>query len=140
MVSSRYESGYLLCSNVGCSNNFACWHCVVDRNIYKPLVIVGVDDSVDDGNVQYDIEMTSSSKDPNYDKIQHSIKVTNVDNDVFGFSVSDSMFTVTECDTIGCADNSAPASTMISLDSMYVACVRLVGQTLLCLVSLFVVT
>ena len=77
--------------------------------------------------MEYDIAMTSSSKDPNYDKIQHSIKVTNVDNDVFGFSVSDSVFTVTECDTIGCAGNSVPASTMISLDAMYVMCFRLGG-------------
>ena len=88
------------------------------RNTFRSLVIVGVDDNVDDGNVKYKIHVSTMSKDPNYNQTQRSIEVINLDNDAFGFSVSDSVFDVKECDVAGCGDDSLPASTMISLDSL----------------------
>jgi len=50
----------------------------------QTVTVTGVDDSVVDGNVAYTIDGVSSSTDPDYDDLEFSVGVTNIDDDLPG--------------------------------------------------------
>lgn len=70
-------------------------------NIPQTVTITGVDDSIQDGNVNYTIDLLSStSSDPNYNGLsQPNISVTNIDNDTAGFTIINSTLTTNESGT-----------------------------------------
>ncbi len=47
----------------------------------KPLTITGVDDLVNDGEVEYGIGLTTTSSDVNYSELEETVTVTNLDNE-----------------------------------------------------------
>ncbi|NET59970.1 MAG: DUF4347 domain-containing protein, partial [Symploca sp. SIO2E6] len=49
--------------------------------LFQVVTVSGVDDAIVDGDVTYDIEITSASGDPNFDGAMEVIQVTNLDND-----------------------------------------------------------
>ena len=70
-------------------------------NTPQTVTITGVDDSIADGNVNYTIDLLSStSSDPNYNGLsQPNISVTNLDNDTAGFTIINSTLTTNESGT-----------------------------------------
>ncbi len=57
---------------------------ISDWNIPQTVTITGVDDSSDDGDTTFTINITTSSSDNFYDNLAESVSVTNTDNDSSG--------------------------------------------------------
>lgn len=70
-------------------------------NIPQTVTIMGVDDLIADGNVNYTVDLqASSSSDPNYSGLsQPNIGVTNQDNDTAGFTITNSNLATNESGT-----------------------------------------
>ena len=61
-----------------------------DWSIPQEVTITGVDDQVDDGNVEFIISGTSGSSDDNYDGIYNEVSVTCLDDDTAGITATPS--------------------------------------------------
>jgi Domain of unknown function (DUF4347)/Calx-beta domain/RTX calcium-binding nonapeptide repeat (4 copies) len=57
-------------------------------NIEQTVTVRGVDDEIDDGNVLYKILGSSLSSDGSYNNQRSEINVTNVNNDIAGFTIT----------------------------------------------------
>ncbi len=55
-----------------------------DWNVAQTVTVTGVDDSVDDGDITYDIDLTAASTDPVYNGVAGTAEVTTVDDDTVG--------------------------------------------------------
>lgn len=65
-------------------------------NIAQSVEVTGQDDFVDDGDVDYNLDILTDSTDPDYDELTGVALVTNVDDDVSGVTVSAVTGAVTE--------------------------------------------
>ena len=56
-------------------------------NVVQNITVTGVPDNVDDGNTPYNVTVSSSSADPNYDLVDTPLVMMNLDIDVAGFTI-----------------------------------------------------
>lgn len=62
----------------------------------QTITVIGQNDSVDDGDITYAINLTAASTDAKYSPVSNSVSITNIDNDTAGFSVSSISGSTTE--------------------------------------------
>jgi len=85
-------------------------------NVAQTAIVTGVDDLVVDGDVTYRIAVAAASLDLNYDGNTIDVSVTNLDNDVAGFTLDKTTATVSEpntADTVTVALTAAPLTNVV---------------------------
>ncbi|NBV76502.1 MAG: calcium-binding protein, partial [Methylococcaceae bacterium] len=65
-------------------------------NQAQTITVKGLDDTLADGDIPYELAVTSLSSDPNYNAKAFTVKVTNLDNEVGGIVVDKSQITTSE--------------------------------------------
>ena len=70
-------------------NRLLIQHTLPSWNYPIEIIVFGIDDSIDDGNQQYNIIITITSDDPNYSGLNpYTIPLINIDNDDAGITIS----------------------------------------------------
>ncbi|MCA9096820.1 MAG: hypothetical protein KDA36_00465 [Planctomycetaceae bacterium] len=91
-------------------------------NVPQYLVVIGQDDHLDDGDVEYTVEAAAFSQDPNYNLEDFDqLVLTNLDNDEAPVAVDDTI--ATDEDTtvrIAVADNDSAPSSSLDLGSIQI--------------------